>query len=414
MHILIFQTGEPLHIDHGSYRPMRAISLANKLAERGFKVSLISSSFFHQRKYHRSKVFKSIQLNKKIEIILIPSRGYKNHISISRIFDHFILAINLKRYLIKRKHFKPDRVFLGYPPIETSFIILKWAIKKNIPVMLDIKDNWPINFLEPIPKILKPLSIFFILPYLILSKYIFRKAKYINSISEEFIVWIKNFSNNKSSKYYITPLVRKPIKLSSKEEENHMSFWSNNKINLKKRKHFSFVGSLTKSFDFDFIFEYAKLLYPYYPECKFVICGSGDLSDQLIKQSKKTKNVYIFGEIDKFKAKLLIKYSLATLAPYKNSENFKKSIPNKVIESLENNIPFITNLDGKLSDMIRERENGIYIPNNDKKFIKFFVKLIEDSNYQKKLSKNAKKSYKDLFDFESNYETLINNLINMV
>ena len=55
MHICIFQTGEPLHIDEGYYRPMRAMLLANKLLENGHKVTLISSTFFHQRKVFRHK-----------------------------------------------------------------------------------------------------------------------------------------------------------------------------------------------------------------------------------------------------------------------------------------------------------------------------------------------------------------------
>ena len=202
--------------------------------------------------------------------------------------------------------------------------------------------------------------------------------------------------------------------MNSEEEKNQFSFWKKNGVDLKKRQHFSFVGSLTKSFDFDFIFSYAKYLYSYYPEYKFIICGSGDLADELITKSKRIENILILGEIDKYKAKVLIKYSLATLAPYANSENFKNSIPNKIIESLENGTPFITNLDGKLSKMICTRKNGIYIPGKNKKFIKRFIKLIKDNNYQKRLSINANKSYAELFDFENNYEKLINNLISMM
>ena len=414
MHILIFQTGEPLHIDHGNYRPMRAISLANKLSKKGFKVTLISSSFFHQRKYHRSNTFKSIKVSNNIEIILIPSLGYKKHISIRRIIDHITLSFNLKRYLDKRKNFKPDRIFLGYPPIETSLIVVNWASRKNIPIMLDIKDNWPINFIEPFPKIIRPFLNTLIFPYFILAKFIFRKCKYINTISEEFVEWIKQFTKNKNKQYSITPLVREPVRLNSEEEKNQLYFWKKNGVDLKRRQHFSFVGSLTKSFDFDFIFEYAKYLHSFYPEYKFIICGSGDLAEELITKSKRIKNIIIFGEIDKFKAKVLIKYSLATLAPYANSENFKNSIPNKIIESLENGTPFITNLDGKLYEMTHLRGNGIYIPGKNKKFIKRFIRLIKDDNYQKRLSINAIKSYQELFDFENNYERLINNLINMV
>ena len=54
----------------------------------------------------------------------------------------------------------------------------------------------------------------------------------------------------------------------------------------------------------------------------------------------------LVGEIDKYKASILIKHSVASLAPYLNNQNFQNSIPNKVIESLENSVPFITNKRG--------------------------------------------------------------------
>ena len=76
---------------------------------------------------------------------------------------------------------------------------------------------------------------------------------------------------------------------------------------------------------------------------------------------KKLKNVILIGEVDKYNASLLIKNSIATLAPYKNNPNFQNSIPNKVIESLENGIPFITNTKGELKNLIKDYNNGIFL-----------------------------------------------------
>ena len=50
MKVWILQTGEPLHCDEGSPRPMRAINLSNKLVEAGHDVVLWSSAFSHQEK----------------------------------------------------------------------------------------------------------------------------------------------------------------------------------------------------------------------------------------------------------------------------------------------------------------------------------------------------------------------------
>ena len=81
---------------------MRAISLTNKLIKNGHKVTLITSSFFHQRKKFRSKKQKN-KVNKFLDIILIKSPGYKKHIGLKRIIDHISLALNLKNYLEENK-----------------------------------------------------------------------------------------------------------------------------------------------------------------------------------------------------------------------------------------------------------------------------------------------------------------------
>ena len=412
MHICIFQTGEPLHIDNFEYRPMRAVSLANILVRNNHKVTLISSAFFHQRKIHRTKKFQQIKLNKNLKIILIPSIGYKKHIGLRRLLDHINLSYNLNLFLRKNKDFKPDKLFLGYPPIESAYVFINWARKNKIPLILDVKDNWPINFIEPFPKFIRPIIKIILFPYFKIAKYIFSNSNCINSISDEFIKWIKTFSYAKNTKYLVTPLVREPLIVNRSNLDKAIYFWEREGLNIFDRKHFSFVGSITKSFDFNFIFKSAYLIGKTHPELKFIICGSGDRFNQIKKESMHIKNMKVIGVIDKYQASLLIKYSIATLAPYQNSENFRNSVPNKIIESLENGTPFITNLEGKLKNMIEKSSNGIFMNGSENSLLSYH-KLINDNNYQKELSLNARKSYEDLFDFENSYISLMNNLINI-
>ena len=393
---------------------MRAMLLANELIKDGHRVTLISSSFFHQRKSFRSKKSKIIKVKKNLKIILINSSGYKKNISLRRIYDHINLAFNLHKFLKKNKNFRPDKIFVGYPPIETSYVIINWAKRNNIPVMLDVKDNWPENFLEPFPQYLKKIARFFLLPYYVLAKYIFINSNNISSITESFIKWIKNFSNsehfgeNKSlkTKYLVAPLVREKIIINKKKFLESQDFWIKKGIKIKERKHFSFVGSLSNAFDFEFIYKIARLLTSSNPDYIFVICGIGDKYTQLKLKFRDLKNVYFIGEVDKYKALLLIRNSIATLAPYQNNSNFQNSIPNKVIESLENGIPFITNTKGELKKLIAQHNNGIFLEDNYKDLYKL-KRMINDEEFLRVIRKNAKKSYEDLFDFKKTYQKII-------
>ena len=398
---------------------MRAMLLADELIKKNHKVTLISSCFFHQRKIFRSKKFTTINVKKNLILELIPSLGYQKHIGVKRLIDHLILSINLYRFLKNRKDFIPDRIFLGYPPIETSFVMIRWAKELGIPVMLDVKDNWPENFIEAFPKNYRMIAKFFIYPYFHLSKFIFRNSTSITSITDSFIIWIKSFSkrrnrslNNSEDKFYVSPLVRRKIRLSKIRNRIANNFWLKRNINVLERKHFSFVGSLSNSFDFNFIFDIANFTFVKYPNHKFIICGTGERFEELSKLFEDLPNVFLMGEVNKYNSAFLLSNSIATIAPYKNSPNFKNSIPNKVIESLENSVPFITGTEGEMKNLINEFNNGIFLDSKVNE-VNAILKLIEDKKYREILCKNACKSYEQLFDFQKIYSRIIINIENM-
>ena len=414
MEVCIFQTGEPLHIDKGNYRPMRCMLLADNLVEKGHKVRIISSAFFHQRKIHRTRKFKLFVINENLSIYLIPSIGYKKHISLKRVLDHFILALNLTVFFKKNKDFSPDKLFIGYPPILSSFVMAFWCKKNNIPYMLDVKDKWPEIFLEPFSKNIKAIVRIILEPYYLCSRYIFKNANQITSITDEYINWIKStYKDKNQKKYFVSPLIRKPLSLNDIQKEIAIKFWEKQSINILKTKYFCFIGSYSKSFDFDFIYKSAELLLKKYPEVKFIICGSGDQYENVKNKFQNSSNVLVFGEIDKYNAKILIKFALATLAPYLNNQNFRDHIPNKIIESLENSTPFITTVEGKLKSIIDEYENGIFIKNKKSTDLSAYEKLILDSEHQQHLSINAGNSYKKLFNYKKTFQKIINILERM-
>ena len=111
--IWILQTGEPLHIDEGNPRPMRAMNLANALVAAGHRVVLWSSAFYHHEKRHRSRHAVRIIVSNHLEIRLVPSPGYGRNIGFGRLWDHAVLAHNINK-LLRAEHTLPDVGFIGY------------------------------------------------------------------------------------------------------------------------------------------------------------------------------------------------------------------------------------------------------------------------------------------------------------
>jgi glycosyltransferase involved in cell wall biosynthesis len=413
MKVWILQTGEPLHIDKDDFRPMRAINLSNKLVDCGHQVTLWSSDFDHQKKVHRSNTYKKIIVNNNLKIILIPSTGYKKNIGLSRLIDHFFLAFNLHKKLNLMTDL-PDVAFVGYPPIESAFIMTRWLKKKGIPTMLDVKDQWPLVLVKTFPKFLRLFARILCSPYYILAKKSMRNASCISSMSYDFLVWARNFSNSRISEFDKVVNFTWPVKLLTDSElSSARLWWSQNGILENDKFRIIFVGSFSRAFDFNVIFEAAKELSNQNVNCEFVLCGNGEFYKDLDERAQNSSNVKIIGWIDQSKIIALGEMSSVYIAPYKNRSDFIMSIPNKIVDSLRLALPLICPLKGEVNALININNIGFYY-NDASSLSNSIMTLVNDSNLQKKMSNNAKNLHNNKFEFHNVYGGLVNHLENML
>tara|TARA_Y100000022_G_scaffold190251_1_gene190249 strand:- start:993 stop:2228 length:1236 start_codon:yes stop_codon:yes gene_type:complete len=404
--IWIFQTGEPLHVDGFDSRPMRAMNLANFFVKKKIKVVLWSSDFYHQKKVHRTKTFKSIKINTYLTIQLIPSLGYSKNISFKRIFDHILLALNLRKILKKNKYETPNFLIIGCPPIESSFVFLKWAQKNNIRTILDIKDQWPEVFISPFPKYLKFFVRLLLQPYFIILRYQIRNADYISTISGGFQNWIDTLNSNKDkNKNLLVPLTSPLVAIKKSKYNNIFKWWNKNGL-VKGKKTICFVGSLSRAFDFKPIHKLVEYLSSMNLDINFVICGSGEKNVHIKKMMKKYDNVFFPGWINFEQIKVLYDNSYFMLAPYKNFEDFKLSIPNKVYDALSNGLPILTSLEGEVKQLIDKYEVGIHYQNEIDLCLKFH-KILSSDNIRDNMSVNAKKLFNKNYNFDLVYNKFL-------
>ena len=412
MKIWIFQSGEPLHTDGEQYRPMRAMNLSNLLVENGHNVILWSSSFFHSTKQHRSKDFKKIKINKNLEIRLVPSCGYQRNIGFMRILDHIQLSINLK-IRIKKETSLPDLLFIGYPPIETSSVLVKWAKKNKITTVLDVKDLWPSVFIDYSPLLIRPLLKFFLFPYYYLARYSIKNASSITSMSQGHLKMTKNLIGEKiSTKDRVFPLTTKEINVNSSQTESARLWWS--KLGVKKddgKKRVTFIGSLNKSYDFDPIINSIIHAKRDKIRLEFIICGDGEFFETIKSQIGHYDNVVMPGWINRPQIKFLAELSSASLVPFKNIENFQNNTPNKIVDSLMLGLPILCELDGEVLKLISENEIGLkYDRSPLNSLYSCIKKIISDSQLQRKMALNSKKLYSKNFSYNKVYSSFVKHL----
>lgn len=118
-------------------------SLASYLIERGQKVVYYSSNFYHaeKRKFSKEELLKA-KNETKYELNIVGCLGYKNNVSIARVVNNTLLAINTFLLVLKRAN-SNDIIILPSRPVE--FILLFSLIKriKKCDLILDVEDIWP-------------------------------------------------------------------------------------------------------------------------------------------------------------------------------------------------------------------------------------------------------------------------------
>ena len=412
--IWILQTGEPLPSDDGLHRPMRAINLANALTSAGHNVVLWSASFNHQMKVHRCNGYKSIQYSENLEIRLIPSPGYKKNIGLGRLFDHMVLAKNLKK-LLKQEKVEPNAAFIGYPPIEAASIMTHWLKKRNISCLLDIKDQWPSFMVDALPRGFRSIGRAILSPYFYLAKRAMKETTGLSAMADDFLKWALDFSNRERANNDLTvPLTTENCQISDDERKSAIQWWEKQGVVNNGKMKVMFVGSHYPSLDFSPILEAAALFLDKGIECDFIICGHGELTESLVSKAKNYKNVFFPGWVDRPKVEELSKMSIASIAPFRNIDCFMKSLPNKVIDSLSLGLPIISPLKGEVRRLIEMNKVGlIYDEGSGESLFNCIVELGQDEKMCDEITMNSINLYNSRFSYEIVYGGLVKHLENL-
>ena len=405
MKVWVLQTGEPLQIDSGGLRPMRAINLSNALVEHGHQVVLWSSDFDHFSKKHRTGKNSVIQYSPNLQIRLISSRGYKSHVGLSRLFDHAQLAFNLRREIKKQP--LPDVAFIGYPPIETAWVMTNLLSTHKIPTLLDVKDAWPDVLLRAFPDKLKGLAKIALTPYFLIARKTFKKSTGLCSVTQPFLDWSLNKAHrNQNKSDHIAPLTT-PLANFSDKEITDAAIWLDKKgIKDDGQLRGSFVGTLNSAFDFNPIIEAAEST-----SAKFVIAGDGPAAEDLKKRISHLQNVTLPGWINAAQSHVLATRSAFMLAPVKDLEDFKLSVPNKFYDAMAHGLPIVTSISGESKYLIEQNKIGIcYDIKGVKSLTSAILQIQNRRNELNIMSRNSLNLYHAKFEFTESYLKLVKHL----
>jgi glycosyltransferase involved in cell wall biosynthesis len=181
---------------------------------------------------------------------------------------------------------------------------------------------------------------------------------------------------------------------------------------IEKKYDIVFSGRLARNKGINLLFSAIEKSKTQIPNIKLIIVGSGPLESRIknyIKKNRLENNVIFAGWLPGTEdvagvynqSKLLVMPS------------FNEGGPRVVLEAMACKVPVITTRVGAMVDMIKDKENGVFIDWNAEDIAQKITELLKDNNLRKKIAKNG---YDTIQQFErkkaiKNYAEAYQNLL---
>jgi glycosyltransferase involved in cell wall biosynthesis len=380
--------------DNDSSRKSRFNYLADAFTNDGLDTELLTSNFSHTTKTKRIIGIN----NHKYRVTLLEEPGYRNNVSVKRVYSHYIMGRNLEKYLEKRK--KPDLIYCSVPSLDLAKAAAKYAKKNGIRFIIDIQDLWP-----------EAYKIVFHLP--LISDILFypmkRQADYIYAAADEIVAVSQTYAD-------------RALSVNKKNIEAHSVFLGTelaafdkmcfeNKPALKPDDEIwlAYIGTLGHSYDLICVIDALKILQDMgVKNIKFIVMGHVPLRLKFEEHAKENdihadfKGALPYAEM----AGILKACDIAVNPIVKRAP---QSIINKHGDYAAAGLPVINTQEcEEYRNLIEEYNAGLNCENNNPADLaKKLQILCEDKELRKKMGSNSRRLAEDKFDRSRTYPEIV-------
>jgi len=406
----VTEIGEPLPLEKNA-RLHRYGTITKSLASYGHDVTWWTSSFSHAPKIHIRKqdckeIVDGVQLN------VIHGPGYKSNVSPQRFRHQAHFAGRFVEMALAEKQL-PDIIISPVPTIEVAYSAVQLGAKLGVPVLTDIRDQWPDELVDLAPSPFRPFARFVLSSYFKKMNFLCKHAAGVLAISEDFLNYGLKFAGRSAQDsdgiFHIGYSAKQLPKKIIDESKN---WWVEQGV-----RPGSFVccffGTIGKFFNLKTIIQSARIL------CKemdiqFVLCGTGSSLDECKKFAEGLEGVVLFpGWVDEPKIASLMTLSAVGLAPYRSGA--RMSLPNKPFEYFSSALPVVSSLQGELKTLLSQHHAGLtYDADSIDSFCQVVRSLHNNIELRETLSSNAKAAFEKNYSTEIIHRKLSDHLIKVV
>ncbi len=400
MNIWLTQTGENLPL-HDEVRKMRSGYLAERLSNRGHDVVWWASAFDHMQKHPLFAEDKEVVLNGRLRIRALTSRGYRKNISLGRYFDHLLLARKMARQF--HAGAVPDLIIASMPDHWSAYQAVRYAVSKKIPVIVDVRDEWPDVFLKVFPPVMRPMLKHLLIADYKKVEYLMKNATAILSMMEYMLNWALIKAGREKTwrdrVFYLgSRYAARPPGAPVPEKFSAMA----NKLN--GQCVVTFVGTMGSYYNPLILAEVAAEM-RHNKNLFFIIAGNGVHFDALQRYVQNFDNVFLPGWVSDPEIQYLLSISHIGVIPCSEEIN---TFPNKAYAYLSAGLPIVSSVQGELGKLVEENRIGFTYPVGDHNTLAAIIdKLAGRMDLRKEMSQNAAKIFKEKYDAEVIYDEFV-------
>jgi glycosyltransferase involved in cell wall biosynthesis len=406
--VWLIDIGDPLPLFHPEDRRFRAGNIAEHLMEAGHHVTWWGSTFDHARKRHEAKGDLCAEVSPRLTYRAMRATSYARNVSFERVVNHWLIGRKFRRYA--RSEVKPDVIVCSFPTLDLAFEAARYGESNGVPVLLDIRDLWPQVMLDVVPRGLAGVGKIALAPYFWMASQACRRATGLMGITPGFVEWGAACAG-------------RPLTLLDRHFPLANERWSPTQEELARSRRnwhsrglgeadfiLCLAGSLgtRRLLDLDTVVVAARELRERRPNCKFVLCGTGDSLEYYRVLARDCENVTLPGWVDRSDIWALLHMASVGLVPYPSTYSGVRSYPIKVIEYLSAALPILSSLDGSLAALLLRSGCGITYPNRDSKGLtRAVLDLTADSPRLEDMRRHARQLYETEFHPDKVYGAMV-------
>lgn len=373
--------------------------LAGLLASRGNDVTWWASSFDHFRREQLVAGSDRVAAGPNLTLQFLKGRDYTRNVSVARLVNHWQIAREFRRLAAVLP--RPDAILSSFPTIELSREAVRFGRAHGVPTWLDIRDLWPDEMLNRLPRSLHPFGRLALAPMYASAREALSGATGLIAISNSFLSWGLGLARRaRGANDHVLPMgYTGNLDVAVASDATRKSLVALG-VNPGKRI-FWFAGTFVGNIDLGTVIEAARALRDR-PHIQFVLSGTGERDAEWREQARGLPNIVFTGWAGKEALSCLASMAWAGLGAYRKGASM--SLPNKVFEYMSAGVPVLLSLGGETRDLVIDNDIGLAYEAGDAASLGAAVlRIADDGALRERLSANSRRLFDASFAPQSIY-----------